>query len=100
MSYLTTKRMELLSKVARGIDYANPEYEYKSRDKLIPHLMSAIKSVYQLQEAHSSLHSDVCTINALTIDLMESINDGEVTDLCEIVSRLLEINHATHGEAA
>ena len=98
MSFLTTKRMELLSKISRGLDYSNPEYEYKKRDKLAAYLMDAIKSVYQLQEAHSRLHSDICTVNMLTIDLMESINDGEITDLSEIVTRLLEINLTTHGE--
>ena len=98
MSYLITKRIELLSKISRGLDWKNPEYEYKSRDKLASYLMDAIKSVYQLQEAHNSLHSDICTINMLTIDLMVSINEGEITDLNEIVKRVLEINHATHGD--
>ena len=90
--------MELLSKVLRGLDHTNPEYEYQSRDALAADLIDAIKSVYQLQEAHSRLHSDICTVNMLTIDLIVSINEGEITDLNEIVARLLEINHATHGE--
>ena len=96
--FFTTKRMDLLNKVLRGLDHTNPEYEYQSRDALAADLIDAIKSVYQLQEAHNSLHSDICTINMLTIDLMVSINDGEITDPREIVTHLLEINHATHGE--